>query len=185
MAKVEGDIYEEVAKRWFLLKGYDEKEIDEGYMGAKGIDFSFPSRGKYYEVKGHKLIKVATVKWRGKPKGVLQVTGVSLKNINIEEMTDLLIIIYDNFADRFRVFNLTKDETDSIITERGYVSFYSLFNLKNPFYMIAEVNMEERKNRACRIPFDVTYQKIVERHTQSGKTNWKAVAEDLRNVCGL
>jgi hypothetical protein len=143
MAKAEGDIYEAIASRWFEKNGFQILE----YRGAKGIDFIVQKGGEIYgyEVKGRELIMVVKVPYRQKLIEAYRVTGIKITNINLEHLTNFLIIIYDNFTDLFRIWDIPKNEMYEYLGgDRGYLSFFDFFTRKDVLADILDVKPMER-----------------------------------------
>jgi hypothetical protein len=143
MAKAEGDIYEAIASRWFEKSGFQILE----YHGAKGIDFIVQKEDRVYgyEVKGHELITIVRIPYRQKLIDAYRITGIKIANLNLEHLTNFLIVIYDNFTDLFRIWDIPKDEMYEYLgADRGYLSFFKFFTRKGILASILDVKPTER-----------------------------------------
>jgi hypothetical protein len=147
MSKFEGKVYEEIAERWFKKNGI----VVLNYQPAYGIDFFVrlpDGREVWYEVKGKQLIDIHIQTQS------LRVQGFKVANVEFEPIEYYLLIIYDNFCDKFRIFNLHKDIINKIRKQRKqsvYIPFYQVFKIlkremgKDILYDINSIDISKRK----------------------------------------
>lgn len=134
LAKLEGDVYEQVAWLWFMKKRYMVLE----YKHSRGPDYKVElpdGNVVYYEIKGRNLIYI------NKKNRVLQVPTIALSNIERELITYYLVVIYDNFLDKFKIFNISKENMDKIAGENPRsLRFYDLFEFFGMDNVLFDVN---------------------------------------------
>jgi len=144
MSKVEGDLYEAIAKKWFKANNFIVKK----YQPAYGVDFLVSSPDEielWYEVKGKQLVDVY------KRYKSFRITGFEVKNVERKKIDFYLVIIYDNFSDIFRIFNIEKNIIEKLLrrSKKGspYISFYRLFEaLGVPIlFDINDIDIEKRR----------------------------------------
>lgn len=144
MSKFEGRIYEDIAIRWFKAKNLTILK----HQFAYGIDFlvkNLDNQELWYEVKGKMLLDI----YRSSQS--FRVTGIKVANVEIDPINFYLLIIYDNFTNMFRIFEIHKDIINDIRKkekESTHIPLYQIFKrigINDIIFNINDIDISKRK----------------------------------------